>query len=245
MTSQTRRSLAWAQFLAQLCFPTRHLPQASPHPPRALALTHRRAVPACVLGPCSCLAGASRPSLHVFPAPELQNLAQVAAVRIRVRKSLERLSPARAINPGRRAPISQELMTKYFRLLRARVCAELWECSMCLESIMGVVWQCRSGHLLCGVCFSLAFGNRLTATPALAANSRDFSESFCASYESTPHRAPECYNCTLSAGLPRSHPNRKTKLPHVQYCSGRHPQPVIFNARTQRQLRSARIRTHT
>lgn len=113
MTSQTRRSLAWAQFLAQLCFPTRHLPQASPDAPRALALNHRRAVPACVLGPCSCLAGASRPSPHVIPAPELQNRAQgvVAAVRIRVRKSLERLSPVRAINPECRAPRSQELMT--------------------------------------------------------------------------------------------------------------------------------------
>eukprot|EP00292_Cryptomonas_paramecium_P020333 CAMPEP_0113701106 /NCGR_PEP_ID=MMETSP0038_2-20120614/24370_1 /TAXON_ID=2898 /ORGANISM="Cryptomonas paramecium" /LENGTH=174 /DNA_ID=CAMNT_0000624921 /DNA_START=73 /DNA_END=594 /DNA_ORIENTATION=- /assembly_acc=CAM_ASM_000170 len=29
---------------------------------------------------------------------------------------------------------------------------EYWECSMCLLPIAGVVWQCKSGHILCGDC---------------------------------------------------------------------------------------------
>ena len=28
--------------------------------------------------------------------------------------------------------------------------SDMWECSMCLDSISGVVWQCRAGHLFCG-----------------------------------------------------------------------------------------------
>ncbi|EKX52137.1 hypothetical protein GUITHDRAFT_102038 [Guillardia theta CCMP2712] len=34
--------------------------------------------------------------------------------------------------------------------------SDCWECTTCLKSIPGIIWQCRSGHLLCGDCHVLA-----------------------------------------------------------------------------------------